>query len=92
MKERTEKLLKSIKGVRFNITKEGLAELGVVLISTCVFVLAALAISAVIDIIDETFGIWLMESDVAQMIAYGLCLIPVLKVHERLLKITVKNQ
>jgi hypothetical protein len=91
MKERTEKLLK-IKGVRFNITKEGLAELGVVLISTCVFVLAALAISAVVDIIDETFGIWLMRSDVAQMIAYGLCLIPVLKVHERLLKITVKNQ
>jgi hypothetical protein len=33
-----------------------------------------------------------MRSDVAQMIAYGICLIPVLKVHERLLKITVKNQ
>lgn len=87
MKERIEKLLKSIKGVRINITKEGLAELGIVLISTCVFVLAAMAISVVIDIIDEVFGIWLMESNIAELLAYGLCMVPVLKVHKRLLKV-----
>ena len=85
-----KKLLGKIK--EFKLTKERLAAISAVLLSTVVFYLAAYAVEVTADLIDSIFDCWLLGNDVIEFIAYAICLTPAVTVYSRLVKTATEKQ